>query len=138
VAFRKDLIRNLRVAVQPGQTAVKDKLQAWPHGGVTDSSPALGSFLASKTTIRVRLTGAKTGVSVRIAQTPGLRGFRKAAKALNSAAGWRHRVFGRDVWVQQSSPDPGFFDDILSRGRQRYRAAILEAIAAMERRAIRK
>jgi hypothetical protein len=132
--LRKDLIVGLRAAVQPGQAAVKEQLRAWPHGGATVASPALGSFLASKTTTQVRLSGRRTGVAVRVARTPNLRGFRKAGAALNSAAGWRHKVFGRDVWVQQTSPQPGFFDKTLLRGKSACRAAVLKAVKSMERR----
>lgn len=133
-ALRKDLIVNMRAAVAPGKSAVQEKLRAWPHGGADSSSPAMGSYLASKTTVQVRLSGRRTGVAVRIARTPNLRGFRKAATALNSAAGWRHKVFGRDVWVEQTSPQPGFFDKTLAAGKNVYRAAVLLAVKQMERR----
>jgi hypothetical protein len=134
-ALRRDTIAALRVAVQPGRDAIKSTLRAWPSSGLAEQQPALGPFLASKTGTRVRLTGRLTGVSVRIPRTPGLRGWRKAATALNSDKGWRHMVFGHeDRWVEQTSPDPDFFDRIMLRGRATYRAAVYAALAAAERR----
>lgn len=125
-ALRKDLIANIKVAVQPGVSAVQGKLRAIPSEGKTTASPRLSSYLASRVKVQVRLTGASAGVRVRIAQTPNLRGFRKAAQHLNRAS-WRHRVFGRDVWVTQESPIPDYFDSTLTARRAEYRAAVLAA-----------
>jgi hypothetical protein len=122
--LRKELIVELRQAVGPGVSAVRSKLRAIPSQTV--SSPPLGSYLASRTKPQVRLSGRSAGVAIRIPQTPNLRGFKLAAKRLNRTH-WRHRVFGRDVWVTQDSPIPGFFDDTLAEGKQEYLAAVLRA-----------
>lgn len=132
--LRVELIAGLRTAVAPAQESVKSQLRAWPHGGMTQANPAMGSYLASRVRTQVRLSGRRTGVAVRIPRTPQLRGFRKAATALNSAAGWRHKVFGHDVWVEQTSPIPNFFDDTLMKAKDACRAAVIAAVERMERR----
>jgi hypothetical protein len=141
--IRKDLIADLRQAVGPGVAAVQGKLRALPHSGTTPSSPALGSYLASRTKVQVKLSGRAPGVKVRIAQTPKLRGFAKAARHLNRAK-WRHPVpqpkrkegtpAGDVVWVDQDSPMPGYFDDTLAADRPKYRAAVIDVLQKVAKR----
>lgn len=131
--LRKDLIADLRLAVVPGVSAVKSKLSAIPHPSAASASPALGSYLATQVKSQVRLSGRSAGVKVRVRKTPNVRNFAQAAKRLNRS-GWRHKVFGRDVWVEQVSPIPGYFDRTLMDGKPRYRAAVLAAIAKMQAR----
>lgn len=132
-ALRRDLMVGLRAAVEPGISKVQGKLQSIPHGGATSASPALGSFLASKVKAQVRLSGRSTGVAVRMAKTPQLRGFAMASRRLNRTH-WRHPVFGRDVWVDQMSPMPDYFDTTLADDRDLYRAAVIEALERMRAR----
>lgn len=127
--LRKDLIADLKVAVAPGVSAVKSKLQAMP-GDTAHASPAVGSYLASKVVAQARVSGRNTGVAVRIKKTPQLRGFINAARRFNQES-WRHKVFGRDVWVEQTSPIQGFFDDTLKERKDVYRVAILAAVKSM-------
>lgn len=137
--LRKDLIADLKRAVEPGQSAVQGKLRAVPHRSATQSRPALGSYLASRTKVQVRLSGRAPGVKVRIGQTPNIRGFKMAARRLNRTH-WRHMVYGnKEVWVDQKSPIPGFFDDTLAAGRSRYRAAVVATLKSMaDRLTVRK
>jgi hypothetical protein len=132
-ALRKDLVVDLRAAVAPGVSKVQGKLRAIPHEGVATPSPGLGTYLASRTRTVVKLTGWSAGVRVRIPQTPQLRGFKMAARRLNRTH-WRHKVFGREVWVEQHSPIPGFFDDTLSEEKEKYRAAVYAALRKHARR----
>lgn len=131
--LRKDLVTDIRLAVAPGVSAVKEKLNAIPHQSISTPSPALGSYLAARVRPQVKLTGRSAGVRVRIGQTPNLRGFKLAARRFNRTH-WRHRVFGRDVWVEQRSPIPGYFDDTLFARRDEYRVAVFAAIHKMARR----
>lgn len=136
--LRKELIANFKTAVQPGVSAVQGKLRSIPRSSSVAQSPALGSYLASRVKAQVSLTGRRAGVRIRIAQTPNLRGFKMAARRLNRQS-WRHPVYGKaEVWVTQNSPMPGYFDDTLAAGRARYREAVLDALAAMARRLIRR
>jgi hypothetical protein len=132
-ALRKELVADLRTAIAPGISEVQAKLRAIPHESGTRSSPPLGSYLASKVKPQVRMSGRATGVAVRIARTPQLRGFTFAAKRFNRD-GWRHKVFGREVWVEQTSPIRGYFDQTLGNGKAKYRAAVIQALEAMARR----
>jgi len=132
-ALRKDLAANLRVAVEPGVSAVQGRLRSIPHTSAAEPSPAMGTYLAARVKPQVRFSGRKTGVAIRIAKTPRLRGFAFASRRLDRGS-WRHPVFGHDVWVEQQSPIPGYFEDTLAEGRERYRAAVLEALSKMSRR----
>jgi hypothetical protein len=131
--LRKDLVVDIRAAVAPGVSAVQGKLRAIPHQSATRPSPGLGTYLASRTKAQVKLVGWSAGVRVRIPQTPQLRGFKMAARRLNRTH-WRHKVFGREVWVEQQSPIPGFFDDTLLADKAKYTAAVHAAVHKMARR----
>lgn len=131
--LRKELIANLKTAVEPAVREVQGKLRAIPHDSPRRSSPPLGTALASKTKPQVRLSGRSAGVKVRITKTPALRGFTHAARYLNRGR-WRRRVFGTDVWVVQQSPIPGYFDQTMRAGRRAYRKAVVAALADMTRR----
>lgn len=131
--LRKELIAEIRQAVEPGVAAVQGRLRSIPARGSTSSTPALGTALASKVRPQVRLSGRVTGVAIRIPQTPNLRGFTFAAKRLNRSS-WRHPVFGHDVWVDQMSPIEGYFDTTLQADKDKYRAAVLNVVDKMARR----
>lgn len=130
--LRAELISALKAIAEPGVAAVKEKLNSIPNKGVPDK-PALGSYLASRTKVSVRMTGQRAGVYIRIGFTPNIRGFKLAARRLNRTS-WRHKVYGKDVWVEQMSPIPGYFEDTLMRYKDEYRAAV---IAACNRLALR-
>jgi hypothetical protein len=132
-ALRKDLVTDIRAAVAPGVSKVQGKLRAVPHETAAHPSPSIGTYLASRTRPVVKLTGWSAGVRVRIPQTPQLRGFKLAARRFNRTH-WRHKVFGRDVWVEQQSPIPGYFDDTLFADREKYRAAVYAALRKHARR----
>lgn len=133
--LRKELIAELKDAVEPGVSAVQDRLRSIPRrSGTTASSPALGSYLAARVKPQVRLSGRSPGVRVRIGQTPKLRGFSMAARRLNRKS-WRRPVFGdTETWVTQESPIPGYFDETLAKDRPKYRAAVIAALEKMARR----
>jgi hypothetical protein len=132
--LRKELIADLRAAVQPGVAAVQGQLRGLPSSSVATAKPPLGTYLASRVRPQVRLSGRSTGVAIRIGQTPKLRGFNLAARRLNRK-NWRHPVFGHtDRWVQQDSPIEGYFDRSLGADRAKYRAAVLAACRRMAER----
>lgn len=131
--LKKELIASFKVALQPGIDQAKSKLSAIPHHGSAIPTPGLGAYLAPRVKASVRLSGRSVGVSVRMPQTPGLRKFGKAARWLNRGK-WRHKVFGREVWVEQQSPIPGFFDDAFREDREKYRLACIESVHWMFRR----
>lgn len=135
--LRKDLRSALIEAVKPGVSAVQSQLRSIPHAGATRSAPALGSYLAARTKSQVKLGGRSSGVYIKVAQTPNIRGFKLAARRLN-AKSWRHRVYGSGRWVTQTSPIPGFFDDTLAKGADEYRAAVITALGDLADRLTRR
>jgi len=130
--LRKDLVADLKTAVDPGVQAVRGKLLAMP-AAVAPGSPPMGSYVASKVRSQVRLSGQRAGVAVRIPQTPQLRGFTFAARRLN-ATHWRHPVFRTGRWVTQRSPITGYFDETLAAGKPRYQAAVMEVLRKLAER----
>lgn len=128
--LKLDLIAEFKEIVGPGISAVQSKLRAMPHETARETSPALGSYLAERVKLSVRLAGASAGVKIRIAQTPNLRGFKLAGRRLNRVS-WRHRVFGSDYWVEQTSPIPNYFDETLMSYKAEYNEAVLAACRRM-------
>lgn len=133
--LRKDLIKSLRTAVEPGVRAVQGRLRSMPHHSHLASAPTpgLGTYLAGRTRAQVKLTGRSAGVAVRIPQTPQLRGFKFAARRLDRGH-WRHQVFGKGIWVSQVSPIPNYMDTTLTRDKAKYRAAVVAAMDDMRDR----
>lgn len=130
--LRKDLVNDIKKSVGPAISAVQSKL-AIPRHSAIRSSPPIGSYLASRVKPQVRLSGRTTGVAIKIGKTPRLRGFTFAARRFNRRT-WRHRVFGNDVWVTQTSPIPGFFDETLQRNKERYREAVIQSLERTQAR----
>lgn len=132
--LKKDLIGGLKEAAAPAVSQVQGKLNAIPHDTAATVEPTLSSYLSARVKVTTRFSGQRTGVSVRIGKTPQLRKFNSAARMLNVGT-WRHKVFGRDVWVQQTtSTMKGFFDDTLSKDKPAYRAAVVAVLEKMARR----
>lgn len=130
--MKRDLIASFRAIAEPAINEVKGKLQGIQSHGIA-SNPPLGSYLASRVKLSTRLSGQRAGVYIKIGFTPSLRGFKLAARRLNHES-WRRRVYGRNVWVTQMSPIPGFFDETLSKYKGEYTAAVLVACRRQARR----
>lgn len=134
--LRKDMLTNLRAAVEPAIPVIKAGVMSMSgHGRV---SPSLSTTVANKVRVATRLTGDRAGVRVSIGKAGMPRGFRNAPKRLNRAEGWRHPVFGnRDVWVSQRGV-PGYFDLPLQDRRDELRAAVVRAVEDMSERLARR
>lgn len=126
--LRESVADELGDAVDPAVHAARAALMGAAHGGMPHGGEPLRTAVAAGVADHIVLGGASAGVRV-VARATGMpRGFRNAPKRLNSRRGWRHPVHGRaDVWVRQIGA-PGWFDDTLSRGQERYRAAVRRAI----------
>jgi hypothetical protein len=142
--LRADLIKNLRAAIAPAVEEAKGLVR-----GITESPRAahikkniaggeatsLGDAVARGVSTHVRLTasaGKIVGVSVRAKKTGMPRSFVNAPKRLN-AMRFRHRVFGRDVWVEQVGR-PKWFDGPMLGGKQAARTGCINAMQAVARR----
>jgi hypothetical protein len=137
--LRLELIRNLRIAVTPAVEQIKagalqikraESVAKRPtkKAPIAESSISLGAAIARGVTTQVRLTGRAAGVAVKAKKSGMPRNFPNAPKRIN-AAKFRHRVYGRDRWVDQVGA-PGYFDDPLRRDHALYRAACIKAMEA--------
>ena len=135
--LRKQLSAELREAARPALTDLKAAARAIPSHNLPhlDGIP-LRQEIARNLRTDVRLTGKSTGVRLVSKPTPRARGFRQAARMLN-APSFRHRVFGRDVWVEQTG-DPGWFDDLVRYHRQPFHDAAMKAVRDMAERIARR
>jgi hypothetical protein len=134
--LKAELVAMFRTTVEPGVTAVRTRIQDMPHHGLDQPTPGLRETVARSVKVSVRLSGTSAGVSVRIPQTPRLRKFRNAAKALNFNGGrWRHPVYGRGQ-VTQTSGIGGYFEPTLAKDKPVYVAGCEEVVRHMFRRIV--
>lgn len=126
-ALRRDLADELEDAVEPAIGHVRGALLAMDTGGIPHGGEPLRAAVSAGVDDEIILTGRSAGVRVKASSRGMPRGFRNAPKRLNAKRGWRHRVFGRDVWVRQIGA-PGWFDDTLEARRERYRRAVVKAM----------
>ncbi|MEU1602687.1 hypothetical protein [Micromonospora matsumotoense] len=134
--LRRDLARELRQSLEPAKSEVRSSLMSMQSGGLPVSGPPLRTAVLKGLKAEARLAGRSTGARLRIKRTPGVRGFANAPKRLNRPGGWRHKVFGRDVWVQQEG-QPGYFDKTIKNNAAKYRRAVIEVMEKTARRIAR-
>jgi len=142
--LRKDLIAELRAVIAPAVDEAKNNIRGMgpsPRAKHTKKNIAggdatsIGDAIARGVGTSVRLTagaGKAVGVSVKAKKAGMPRDFVNAPKRFN-AAKFRHRVYGRSVWVDQVGR-PEWFDGPMQSHKAEYRAA---CIAAMQRMAQR-
>lgn len=131
--LRKELSANLRNAARPVVTDLKAAAQALPSQGLPHAQGMpLRQAIARSIGTDLRTTGKAAGIRLRAKATPNVRGFRYAARAMNKGS-FRHRVFGRDVWVTQTG-QPRWFDNVTARNREPFRDAVLSAVEDMRDR----
>lgn len=128
--LRRDLLRELREVGKPMVPELQSAVRAIPAATVAD--PPLRDAIAGQVKVGARMSGRSTGLQVSVSTKKDPRGFRFAARRLNSRRGWRHPVFGRDTWVVQYGRE--WFEPTILRHRDDARAAILAAVDAMARR----
>jgi hypothetical protein len=133
--LRRDLLRELKKPLAPAVAEIKSGVMAMPvHGGIPPAGgEPLRPAVAKRIRSEVKLSGKAIGVRVRARRTPAVRNFAHAPKRINSAKGWRHRVYGSDRWVVQMG-NPGYFDEPLEERRGEFRRSVLEAMDATARR----
>jgi hypothetical protein len=125
--LRRQLAKELRGALQPAVAQAKSAIVGGlSHTTQANPSPALGPSIARNVKAEVRLSGRVTGARVKVKKTRNVRGFPNAPK-LTNRDGWRHRVYGKDIWVEQIGR-PGWFDDALNDDAPKYRAAVMRVL----------
>lgn len=134
-ALGRDLVQELEHVVEPAVMAAQASIMSMSSS--TELTPGLRSTVASHTHARVRLTGEHPSVGVAVDKTGMPRDFTNAPKRLNSRKGWRHRVFGRDVWVTQRGK-PGWFDDTIEKFKPAAERAAAKALDKVAERIDRR
>jgi hypothetical protein len=135
--MRGEVAANLHAALEPAVAEVRGAILGMSSGGLPHDGEPLRAAVASAVRSDIRLSGKFAGARIQVTKRGMPRGFANAPKRLNARRGWRHRVFGRDVWVTQIG-EPGWFDDTMARGHRRYRAAVEKAMDGMANRIVRK
>jgi len=127
--IRQDLRDLFAEVLRPAVRDVRAALMA--GGGSAHDGEPLRQAIAHNIVMHIE-TGSKASASIRVLKHGMPRDFWNAPKRFNQRR-WRHKVYGRDVWVSQVGA-PGWFDDTLRRNRQRYRVAARRALANMAER----
>lgn len=140
--LRKELLAALRGVIAPAVDEIKSGAATGKRGGSiakpgkdykgSASAVSISAAIARGVGTQVRLSGAMVGVAVKASKRGMPRGFINAPKRFN-AKQFKHKVFGRNVWVEQSGA-PGFFDNPIAQRRADYRAAIIAVMEAMSAR----
>lgn len=135
-ALRKELAANLRKASEPARDAARSSIMEMSTAGLDHEGEPLREAISRRIVTEARLSGRSTGAKVKAKRKGMPRSFEHAAKRLNRES-FRHRVFGRDVWVQQTGK-PRWFDDAMKANRDKWRAAVIEAMNHTAARIARK
>jgi len=137
--LNRDLVAELRAIAEPAAAAARGAILSMGVSGLHHAEPGLRSSVAEHTKVVVRVSGRHPSVGIRVSKVGMPRGFSNAPKRLNAASGWRHQVFGQDVWVSQRGR-PGWFDDTIARfkpaaerGAQRAMDSMAERISVRTR-----
>lgn len=132
--LRRDFVTELKAIARPAAEQAKARVRAMPSRSTgRRRGGSLRSKVASKVVVRVSTGGRRPGVRVTVMKSGMPRGFRNAPQRLNRRTGWRHPVFGRDVWVVQLGA-PGWFDETMIATRAGARRAAVAAMEAMRDR----
>jgi hypothetical protein len=132
-ALRRDLSKQLRAALDPIKEEARSNLMGIASAGLNQGVP-LRTAVAQNLKAEARLSGRSTGARLRVRRKGMPRAFHNAPKALNTPKGWRHRVFGGDVWVQQLAIPAEWFDRATRAGHDQARDATLQAMEDMAAR----
>lgn len=131
-ALRRDLLREMRTVGKPLVPDLQSAVRAVPAADAMVHEPRLRDAVASQVTVGARLSGSSTGLKVTVGTKKDPRGFKFAGRKLNRRGGWKHPVFGRDVWVTQQGQE--WFEPTILRRRDEVARAVLDAVESMARR----
>lgn len=135
--WRRELAEELHEALQPGVIAVRSSIMSMASAGLEHAGEPLRSAVAGNVVTDIRLGASGGGARIRVRRTGLPRGFANAPKRLNGRSGWRHPVFGPDVWVRQIGK-PGWFDDTLRALRPKLRQSAQKALQSRADRIARR
>ena len=125
-ALRRELIKARRATTGPLVEDLKQSAMAIPSSAAHAADAPLRPKIAASIKPVARLSGQRTGVSVKAKKTSDVRGFSMAARRMNRKT-FRHRVFGRDVWVNQTG-QPNWWDDTVKGRRDEIKRDVMKAV----------
>jgi len=134
--LRSQLVRDLRAIMEPAAEEARANVMGLHSGGLPHAGESLRTAVAAGVKVVVRL-GNNPVVGIKASKRGMPRGFVNAPKRLNARKGWRHRVFGRDVWVTQVGV-PEWFDRPIQRRYKQFQEAVEKALEDVARRIDRK
>ena len=135
-ALRKELAANLRKASEPARDAARSSIMQMHSAGLPHEGEPLREAIARRIVTEARLSGRSTGAKVKAKRKGMPRGFEHAPKRLNRQS-FRHKVFGKDVWVEQVGK-PRWFDDAMRDNAAQWRQAVVAAMNHTAERIARK
>lgn len=136
--LRRDLMRELKATAAAPIAQAKAGILATPSRGLSNSSSelSLSRGLSSGASLRStvaqsikpvsRLSGTRTGVSIRQPKTPQLRGFKTAGRRFNRES-FRRPVFGTARYVVQIG-NPEWFDRPMQDAKPDFKADVLRVV----------
>lgn len=130
--LKKDLAKAMKEAAKPAVSGAKAKVKGLPaRSRGRRPGGGLRAKVASKTYLRVFVSGPRAGARVVVTKRGMPRGFTNAARSLNAGV-WSHPVYGRGS-VEQRVPS-GWFDDSMRGVAGAARSGIQSALAEVAER----
>lgn len=120
--LKRALRKRLREAAAPAVAAAKQAVLNAPTTG--DVSTGLRQDIADGIKVSL-LTGNTAGVAIKSGANTAAHPH-SVVRAFDSAKGWRHPVYGNDVWVDQ--PGHPYFVAVISKFRAEVTKAVEQAM----------
>lgn len=116
---KANIRKRIREAADESQRAVQEAAGREPvTRSANPTSRGTRARIASSVRVQI-LAGNRPGVKI-VARAP-------LAQAWEARRGWRHKVYGRDVWAPQTG-QPGYFSASIFANRHRTRRAVEQAM----------
>jgi hypothetical protein len=129
-AMRARLTKGLRKGAGPAQASARQTVVGLPSHGRKHSGWRRRA--AAATSIQIRTSGKDAGVYVRIRRSA--LGAQAPLPRVTNTGRWRHRVYGSNQWVTQTSRR-GWWDQAMKSKQGQVRAAVKSTINDLEREA---
>ena len=124
--LKRELNANIRKAAEPSRSDVRAAVMA-----LTGVPSEVRTRVASSVQVQARSAGSDPGARIR-APRKAAPGFVNAPKAFER--GWRHKLFGRDVWFDQRAGGSPYWKDAIMKRADESRKAVIDAIKKMSER----
>lgn len=121
-ARQREIVEAFTKILEKVRSEQRAGLMAMSSSGLPHAGEPLREAISAGLEVDVRLGGRFAGARIKATKHGMPRSFVNAAKRTN-AKQWRHRVYGRDVWVTQISGAEGWFDRPIDLHGAKFRAA---------------